>query len=72
MSRKPNGTNRDYILNRLERDGHHVLLDAVRYRRISAYAAGVAAGYYRRRPTLLGGESQQARRRRHEIAKLIG
>lgn len=72
MARKPNGTSREHILSRLERDGRQLLLDAVRQRRISAYTAAELAGYVRRRPTLFGDQSQQARRRRHEIARLLG
>jgi hypothetical protein len=72
MARKPNGTSREHILSRLERDGRQLLLDAVRSRRISAYSAAELAGYVKRRPTLFGDDSQQAKRRRHEIARLLG
>jgi hypothetical protein len=42
------GTNsRDYILARLDRDGHAELADRVRTRKISARAAAAAAGFRR-------------------------
>jgi hypothetical protein len=66
-SSKPKpGTSREYLLMRLEQGGHVELLNAVRARRLSTYAAAEAAGIIRRPPPpggiFLG--SQNARRRR--------
>jgi hypothetical protein len=60
------GSNRAYLLYRLERDGHRELLAAVHGRRLSAYAAAEAAGIIKRPPPPGGvsvGSGNQRRRR---------
>jgi hypothetical protein len=39
------GNSRTYIIERLSRDGHHILTAMVRNRQISAYAAARKAGF---------------------------
>jgi hypothetical protein len=60
------------ILNRLERDGHFDLLEAVHQRQISAFAAGCIAGYCKRPPTKSApGEDGRSRRRLFNEAVLL-
>src|SRR5262249_58146600 len=70
--RRSGGTSVEYLCDRLERGGHHALLEGVRGRRISAYAAAVEAGIVRRRQTIAGDDWNQARRRGPEMARLLG
>jgi len=70
--RRSGGTSVEYLCDRLERSGHHALLEGVRSRRISAYAAAVEAGFVRRRKTIAGDDCNQARRRAHEMAAVLG
>jgi len=66
------GNSADYICARLERDGHLRLLEGVRNLKISAYEAGVQAGYCRRPVNRGGGSDNQAKRRAWDVRALIG
>jgi hypothetical protein len=75
------GNSRDYILARLEREGLSGWIEAIRMRKISAFAVAVELGWAKRPQTLhgengLSGYSNQAKRRRHavnvHIKSLIG
>ena len=62
----------DYILARLERDGHTDWLEAIRARRVSAFAVACELGWARRPQTLhaddpASGYNNQAKRRRYAI-----
>jgi hypothetical protein len=73
-NRKPKGgTNFEYIVARLERDKHHRLLEGIRSGQLSAYAAGVAAGYFKRRKTVCEpGTHNKSKRIAWDIRALIG
>ena len=60
-----------YICARLERDGFDRLLEGVRTFKISAYAAGEAAGYFERPPPRGTGSQNQARKRAWDIRAMI-
>src|SRR5262249_44049519 len=69
------GNSVDYILARLEREGHLDLVSAIRMRRISAFAVAVELGWAKRPETLHGENCNQARLRRRavvDIKALIG
>src|SRR6516165_4287782 len=56
------GNSREYLLQRLERDGHHELLAAIDAKMLTVYAAACAVGYVTR-PEPLGTGSPNARKR---------
>jgi hypothetical protein len=64
------GNSADYICARLERDGHLRLLEGVRNLKISAYEAGVQAGYRLRPPNRGTGSDNAAKRRAWALHKL--
>jgi hypothetical protein len=67
---KRGSTSYDYILARLEREGLTEWIEAIRMRRISAFAAACELGWARRR--ILGtGSENQAKRRAFEIRRLL-
>ena len=69
------GNSVDYILARLEREGLTHWVEAVRARRVSAFAAAVELGWAKRSQTLHGEDCNQARLRRRavvDIKSLIG
>ena len=68
----PRGNRRAYILARLEREGLVHWVEAIRMRRISAFAAAVELGWVKRPRTLSGENCNQARRRAFDIRALIG
>lgn len=68
----PRGNRRAYILARLEREGLTDWIQAIRTRRISAFAVACQLGWARRPPTLSQGNCDQSRKRRFDIAALIG
>jgi len=66
------GHSREYILARLEREGHTDWLAAIESGKLSAYAAAVELGWVKRPPTQRGQNSNQAKRRRFNVQALIG
>jgi hypothetical protein len=66
-----NGTSRVYLLNRLRREGHTDLADAVEAGKISAYAIAVELGWVTRHPIVGTGSSNQAKRRQHRIRAVL-
>jgi hypothetical protein len=57
----------------LERDQRFDLIDGIRQRQISSYAAGVQAGYFKRRPTgVVDGDHNLTRTREHAMACVLG
>jgi hypothetical protein len=68
---KMRGTSRAYIIARLRRDGHDVLLAGVLSGRISAFAAGEEAGYLRRREVRGTGSQNQERARDWAMHKVL-
>jgi hypothetical protein len=66
------GNSREYILARLEREGLTDWIEAIRMRRISAFAVAVELGWCKRPQTLHGENCNQARRRAFDIRALIG
>ena len=69
---KRGSTSVDYILARLEREGLTDWIDAIRARRVSAFAAACELGWAKRPQTLSGENCNQARRRAFDIRALIG
>jgi hypothetical protein len=67
--RPPPGTNRAYLLYRLERAGEVELLAAVEAGELSAFAAAVEAGIVRRPAALGTGTTNHAKRRAFAIAR---
>jgi hypothetical protein len=65
------GHSREYILSRLEREGHTDWIAAIESGRLSAYAAAVELGWVKRPPTQRQ-NSNQAKRRRFNVQALIG
>jgi hypothetical protein len=66
------GNSVDYILARLEREGLTDWIEAIRMRRVSAFAAAVELGWAKRPQTLSQGNCNQSRKRKFDIAALIG
>src|SRR5262245_41534564 len=66
------GNSVDYIIARLQREGLMHWVEAVRARRVSAFAAAVELGWAKRPQTLHGENCNQARRRRFDVRALIG
>jgi len=72
---KRGSTSVDYILRRLAREGLDHWVEAIRMRRISAFAVAVELGWAKRPQTLRGENCNQARLRRRavvDIKSLIG
>jgi hypothetical protein len=67
--RPPPGTNRAYLLYRLERAGEVELLAAVEAGELSAFAAAVEAGIVRRPAALGTGTTNHAKWRAFAIAR---
>src|SRR6516225_9195882 len=65
------GTSKRYITERLEREGHTVLLEAVRSGQITALTAATSLGWVQR-PPLLGGSTHRAHRRDFQLRKARG
>src|SRR5262245_55662816 len=64
--RAKGGTSAEDLSQRVERGGHHRLLEAVREGRISTFAAAVEAGIVRRRKTaIVDGDEPNVKRRAH-------
>lgn len=68
---KRGSTSVDYILARLEREGLTDWIEAIRMRRISAFAVAVELGWAKRPQTLHGENCNQAKRRAFDIRRLI-
>jgi hypothetical protein len=66
------GNSVDYIISRLRREGLTDWIEAIRARKVSAFAAAVELGWSRRPPTLSQGNCNQSRRRRFDVRALIG
>jgi len=72
---KRGSTSVDYILRRLERENLGHWAEAIRARKISAFAVAVELGWAKRSQTLHGEDCNQARLRRRavvDIKSLIG
>jgi len=67
--RMQQGTSREYLLDRLRREGHADWVEAVEAGRVSAFAVAVELGWVTRSPTLLGERAHQTKRRRHRLAE---
>jgi len=63
QERPMRGNSREYLLQRLERDGFTELVEAIERGELSTYAAAVEVGY-RKRPEPTGRGSENERRRR--------
>ena len=63
-SRRRLGTSRQYVIERLQREGLTQWIEPIESGRLSAYAVGVELGWFKRRATLSGANSGQAKRRR--------
>jgi len=70
----PSGSRRDYILARLERDGRHDLVEAIREDRVSAYAVAVSLGWTQRAEPVGTSISttNAAKRRQYQLRALTG
>src|SRR5262245_1758851 len=70
---RPRGTGRAYVLARLERDERFDLIEGIKQRQISCFAAGVEAGYFKRRPTgVIDGEHNKTKLRAFGMAQVLG
>jgi hypothetical protein len=67
----PHGTSKAYIVERLEREGHTTLLEAVQSGQITALSAAVSLGWVSR-PPLLGGSTHRAHQRDFRLRKARG
>lgn len=67
---KRGSTSVDYILARLEREGLDDWAQAIRVRRISAFAVACELGWARRPQTIHGENCNQAKRRAFDISRL--
>jgi hypothetical protein len=65
------GTSKQYIVERLEREGHTALLEAVRNGQITALTAAASLGWVQRPPPM-GGSTHQAHRRDFRLRKARG
>jgi hypothetical protein len=65
------GTSKRYIVQRLEREGHTALLEAVQAGTITALAAAASLGWAKR-PPLLGGSTHQAHQREFRLREARG
>jgi hypothetical protein len=68
----PSGGRRDYILARLERDGRHDLVEAIREGHVSALTVAVELGWTKRPEPLGTGSNNAAKRRRHQLQTMTG
>jgi hypothetical protein len=66
------GTSAAYILGRLRNEGRFDLAEAVESGRLSAFAAGEAAGYMKRPPVLGTGSPNQRRKRQVRLRAIEG
>jgi hypothetical protein len=66
------GTSATYILGRLRNEGRFDLAEAVESGRLSAFAAGEAAGYMKRPEVLGTGSPNQRRKRQHQVRAIAG
>jgi hypothetical protein len=65
------GTSKQYIVERLEREGQTALLEAVRAGKITAMTAAASLGWVQR-PPLLGGSTHRAHRRDFRLREARG
>lgn len=63
------GTSREYILDRLRREGHVDWLEAIESGRLSAFSVAVELGWCKRPVTLTGEAANQSKRRRYRLAE---
>jgi hypothetical protein len=63
------GTSREYLLDRLRREGHADWVEAIEAGRVSAFSVACELGWVTRSPTLLGERAHQSKRRRHRLAE---
>jgi hypothetical protein len=66
------GNSVEYILGRLERDGRHDLIGAIRAGSLTAYAAAASLGWTTRPENIGTGSSNAARRRERQIKTIAG
>jgi hypothetical protein len=67
--RMQQGTSREYLLDRLRREGHADWVEAIESGRVSAYAVACQLGWTTRAPTLSGEKAHQTKRRRYRLAE---
>jgi hypothetical protein len=67
----PTGVRRDYILRRLERDGRHDLVEAIREGRVSAYTIACELGWTKRAEPI-SARTNAAKRRQHQLRVIAG
>jgi len=65
------GTSIEYLRSRLEKAGRVDLLAAIAEGKISAYAAGEAAGFVKRPPVLGTGSPNAAKRRAFALRQVV-
>jgi hypothetical protein len=65
------GTSKRYIVQRLEREGHTALLEAVQSGQITALTAATSLGWAKR-PPLLGGSTHRAHQREFRLREARG
>src|SRR6516225_2798791 len=65
------GTSKRYITERLQREGHTALFEAVQSGQITALTAAVELGWVQR-PLLKGGSTHRAHRRDFELRAIAG
>jgi hypothetical protein len=63
------GTSREYIIERLQRGGHHSWIEAIEAGRVTPFAVAVELGWAQRPKTASGEQAHQAKRRRHQLAE---
>jgi hypothetical protein len=66
------GNSVDYVIRRLQREGHDDLIEAIANRKISAFACACLLGWRQRPATVHGENHNKARRRRFDARALIG
>jgi len=64
------GTSKNYIINRLQREGLTHFIAGIESGRVSAHAIAVHLGWVRRRPTR-GGSPNERKRRQHQLVTLL-
>jgi len=65
------GNSREYIIERLKREGHAGWVQAIESGRVSAYAVATHL-WFTRPPTVAGEDGHRAKRRRFALARVGG
>jgi hypothetical protein len=64
------GSNREYLIRKLEEAGHHDLVAAIENKQVSAFACAEALGWRKRQPIQGTGSPNAAKRRAWALHKL--